>query len=691
MHEEPSANTTGDANVRIEAVAFKPCPIEQHNYSLRLRAGAVITAVLLLVSIGMAWFLFSARAVYISVSPGEARIDVKTALKLRLADRFLLLTGNYPVELTAEGYFPLAMELLITEQQNQEFHYTLQPLPGQLRITTPGVTGAEILLDGIAHGGTPSLIRDIPPGEHHLRVLAGRYFPHETDITIEGLGREQSLSIELRPAWAVVEIASAPDEAEVLLGEESLGRTPLTTEILEGRHRLLIRRDGYKPWIDHIQVIAGEGLSLSDIRLEPADATVLLSSDPPRANATVNGEYMGMTPLELALTPGNPATIKLHKPGYLSAERTLKPASGDKIRLNVPLQPELVEVRFSIRPADAVLFIDGAPAGTGNQSLRLPARQHLVEVKKAGYVDYSSRITLLGGVDQQLAIVLKSIAEARREQIKPLISTGVGQSLKLLQPYTFTLGASRREAGRRPNETLRTVELKRPFYLGLHEVTNEQYRQMKKDHSSGEIQGISLDDDQQPVTGLNWEQAALYCNWLSRRESLPLFYTEADGRIMGIHPAATGYRLPTEAEWEWAARAVPGTEGLRFPWGQALPPPDKSGNYADEAAVTIIGRILENYNDGHLAAAPVGSFPAGNNGLFDMGGNVAEWINDFYGIGMESAAGPTDPLGPGSGEFHVIKGSSWAHGTLAELRLSYRDYGDQPRNDLGFRIARYVE
>ena len=72
-----------------------------------------------------------------------------------------------------------------------------------------------------------------------------------------------------------------------------------------------------------------------------------------------------------------------------------------------------------------------------------------------------------------------------------------------------------------------------------------------------------------------------------------------------------------------------------------------------------------------------------------MGGNVAEWTHDFYAIG--SAGEYTDPLGPDSGEYHVIRGASWAHGTVTDLRLSFRDYAIDGRKDVGFRLARYVE
>ncbi len=123
-----------------------------------------------------------------------------------------------------------------------------------------------------------------------------------------------------------------------------------------------------------------------------------------------------------------------------------------------------------------------------------------------------------------------------------------------------------------------------------------------------------------------------------------------------------------------------------------MPPTEKNGNYADTSSAGFLGKIIGNYNDGHMVAAPVGSFPANHRGLFDMGGNVAEWIHDFYDIQLGSANKPeVDPIGPDTGKFHVIRGSSWAHGTVTELRFSYRDYNAKERDDVGFRIARYLE
>ncbi|MCX7063559.1 MAG: SUMF1/EgtB/PvdO family nonheme iron enzyme, partial [Proteobacteria bacterium] len=107
------------------------------------------------------------------------------------------------------------------------------------------------------------------------------------------------------------------------------------------------------------------------------------------------------------------------------------------------------------------------------------------------------------------------------------------------------------------------------------------------------------------------------------------------------------------------------------------------------AAANLVGRVIFGYNDNQIVSAPVATFAADARGLFDLGGNVAEWSNDFYEIGSEQAQ--RDPLGPTSGEYHVIRGSSWMNGTITDLRLTFRDYGTDARPDLGFRIARFVE
>ena len=119
--------------------------------------------------------------------------------------------------------------------------------------------------------------------------------------------------------------------------------------------------------------------------------------------------------------------------------------------------------------------------------------------------------------------------------------------------------------------------------------------------------------------------------------------------------------------------------------------PPGAGNFADRTAQPLVAQVLADYDDGHAATAPVGSFAANPLGFHDMGGNVAEWTHDLYTVQPPATAVAVDPAAGGAGAVHVIRGSSWQHSGVTELRSAYRDYGDGKRNDLGFRIARYAQ
>ena len=120
--------------------------------------------------------------------------------------------------------------------------------------------------------------------------------------------------------------------------------------------------------------------------------------------------------------------------------------------------------------------------------------------------------------------------------------------------------------------------------------------------------------------------------------------------------------------------------------------PPGAGNYADTKARGLVAQVLDGYDDGVAATAPVQSMAANALGFLHLGDNVAEWAHDFYSI-MPSVEGQLarDPVGPAEGEYHVIRGASFLNATVTELRLSYRDYGKDARPDVGFRVARYAE
>ena len=121
-----------------------------------------------------------------------------------------------------------------------------------------------------------------------------------------------------------------------------------------------------------------------------------------------------------------------------------------------------------------------------------------------------------------------------------------------------------------------------------------------------------------------------------------------------------------------------------------MPPPPGSGNFADVSAINMAPYSLKNYDDNFRGPAPSGSFSPNELGIYDLAGNVSEWISDFYAVEIVREL-QVDPTGPVGGEYHVIRGSNYTHGRFGELRWTWRDYGSDPRPDVGFRLARYVE
>lgn len=679
-------------------------------------------------------FLFTARSVVIETTPSHASHSL-SGINLALAERYLVRPGKHQLNITATGYAPYSQQIEVGSQYDQRFPITLEKLPGKVQIKAIGniTNDRQANLAVTAHlqqmlpsdNSTPPKLKqhlkelsevngffEIPAGQQTLTLKADRYRDKEITFDVQGMAKEQELEVFLEPAWGYATITSQPSNAEIIYKGDLMGKTPSTVELDEGTQTVIVRSPLFENYQQQLTITQGKTLNLPTIQLIPAKGTISLTSTPSGANVLLSGEYQGTTPLQLEVAPNKKHQLQLMLTGYQPLNHTIEIKPSEKITLALQLKPQLGKISITSSPSDAQLFIDNKLVGlvsSEGKQLSLPTKPVELRLEKSGYAPWISSITPVDNRTKIVKAKLQTLEQAKWAKI-PKTITANAQPLKLFRPgfsnkktktkttnhsVTFTLGASRREAGRRANEVQRKVSLKRPFYFAIQEVTNQAFRQFQKNHNSGELKGNTLNQNNQPAVNVSWTDAARYCNWLSQQEKLPLFYKEKNGEIVGINKNSHGYRLPSEAEWAWIARAVSNqdnSEMKRFSWGDQLPPPASSANLADRSAGRLAPAFFKQYSDGYPVTSPVAKFPPNNKGIYDLNGNAAEWVHDFYAVSLNlSTRTPIDPMGPSKGEYHVVRGPSWSSGNLSQARLSYRDYSNEGRDDIGFRIARYVE
>ncbi len=662
---------------------------EQHRSPLR----AIVFAGLLLLGFS-GYLLFTSKSVQFVIEPEAPDVLAISGgwFRLPLADRVLLREGEYSLRVEKRGYYDVTQAFVVDESPTKTVNVEMRKLPGRITVSVSPPVEATVAIDDTHIGPAPLGPIELQPGEHSVKVRAPRFLPYADIIELDGLGRDEIVTVQLVPRWADVSVTSDPPGAVIYAGEEKLGVTPAVIELIEGTHQLSVVRDGFKAWDGTLTAEPNVARELPLIRLEAADAKLTVNSIPRGANVTVNGRYRGQSPLTLDLLPDVNYEIGLSKAGYGTASRQVRLGSAAREAITVDLSARTGSVTVNVSPADAGIFVDGVARGTGTQTLELSSAPHRIDVRKTGYESWTQTITPRPGYPQTLTARLRSNEAIARAKIETVVETADGIKLRRVEPGTFTMGASRSEQGRRANEVLVPVSITAPFYISTTEITNRDFARFRPAHDSGAAVHPSLAADGNPVANVTWSQAVQFCNFLSAREGLDPVYEEKFGEFEAIRPLPDGYRLPTEAEWAWALRYAGRPSAPKFGWGDKWPPPKDAGNFADRSAADLVATVLPHYDDGFASTAPVGSFPANALGLYDADGNVAEWVNDYYTVPTPGITEPiADPLGPERGSTHVIRGSSWKHAGITELRLSYRDYGDTARSDVGFRIVRNAD
>ncbi len=419
-------------------------------------------------------------------------------------------------------------------------------------------------------------------------------------------------------------VASRPESgAKILLNGQEAGETPKTFQDMRvGRVVVELEKDGYKRTWKTVDLVEGEELRLV-LDLEPIVGYLTVYSTPDGAEVYLNGSsFLGLTPLREAKVPVGKHTLTIERKDSFPIQTEIEVEQDFRYTFSYELKPRPSRLRVFSRPTGAQVLINFVEQDKKTPAdFELPPGTYNVTVYAPGYV-MSEKTVFLGSNDlQEIMLVLE-------EGDAPI-------GMVLVPAGEFIMGVDSGSPDERPK---RTVYLD-AFYIDKYEVTNKQFKQVFPDHE------YPADRDYYPVMGVTWHQASAYA-------------------------AAVGKRLPTEMEWEKAAR---GTDGREYPWGNLFDPKLCNSSATPGAKPTIVGFFLG-------GASPYG--------CMDMAGNAYEWTSDWY----QAYPGNRDIIKEYGQVYRVLRGGSYLTGAF-DVRCARRHYDhmDAKRSDYGFRCALSVK
>jgi len=651
--------------------------IRQRNLYVALFFGVVFASITAL------FVLIFANGTPVVVGPDEAtktaRVKISKGVGLIIDDIVYSLMKPPEIRVTASGY-AVNTHQITSFEQGKTLKIQLQELPGRLQIsTTPALPETIWSINGKRIDVGVEIDKEIKSGNYKVRINHPFYEIVDTSYSVKR-GETITENVPLEIIKGKLNLLSTPPGAAVMFNNVPAGVTPLQVPYDGGRYDVRIIKNGYAGIRDTIVINNSNASAYRHYFLKRPTVTLSFDVRPKGGKLVLNGRVI-KTNGKYKVAAGKANTMTYFMTGFIGKTATVTLQPGQNKRQKMYLDKETGQLQIISKPK-ADVYIFGKKFGTTPLTVSLPALPQFIELRSPGYLNLKTTVTPTSKRTTVIRRSLISITQSRKDKTLAVYKNSIGMKFKMFNPTAFIMGAPRSQPGQRANEFVKSVTLKRPFYASLYETTNEQFALF-----SGSGSGPAVE----PVTSVSWIQAAKFSNWLSKKENLKPFYVIKKNKLVKWNPDADGYRLLSEAEWEWLARKAGKKRQTIFTWGDKTVVPKNVANIADEAANGITRFYVPGYTDGFVKQSPIGRFAKEPSGLYDMAGNVSEWVNDFYQLSPPIAGEVTiDPLGPTRGKRHVVKGANWRSGTRTLLRPSYRDGYKNLREDTGFRIGRYT-
>jgi len=544
--------------------------------------------------------------------------------------------GHYQVEVSAKGYETRKIRVDLNAKGEKRVDVQLKPLTVALYVDTePKDANVKIL--NIDEPFRQGMVLKL--GRYHVQVSADGYETQKTWLDLDAAGEKQ-VKVGLKPIVASLYVNTEPEKADVkLLNSDTTFRQGIDLKL--GRYQVEVSADGYetrKMWVD----LKAKGEKRIDVQLKPLTSVLFVNTVPKNARIKLlNSDIPFRQGVDLKL---GRYQVEITAEGYESRKEWVDlDTKGDR------------RVDIKLKPLTAALFVHTDPKGTNvkilnvdepfRQGMTLKLGRYHLEVSADGYETEKMWTTLDAVGEKRIDVKLKRGKK---------ISNSLGMKFVYIPPGTFTMGSPSNEPGRYDNERQHQVTLTKGFYMQTTEITQGQWMAVMGSNPSY----FKNCGDSCPVEQVSWNDVQEFIRKLNGREG------------------SGNYRLPTEAEWEYAARA--GTD-TPFSFGRCLSTDQANynGNYP------LSGCPKGKYRKRTIAAA---SFFPNAWGLYDMHGNVWEWCQDWYGNYPSGSV--TDPKGASSGSYRMLRGGSWYDG--ARYCRSANRYGGTPGRRgryYGFRLV----
>ena len=540
--------------------------------------------------------------------------------------------GTYDYTAQAALYHPQTGTITVNDpDKRHEVAINLKPAFGFLEIpATDALQGARVFVDNELKGTVPFRSDRLASGNHQLRLMKDLYATFVQDFTISD-GETLTLSPKLTSDFARITLA-VDGNAEIWVNDERKGAGTWTGNLATGDYKVQCRLAGHRSTTKELSIDQTmDGTTFRLAAPSPIYGRLDISSSPANADIYLDGQKVGTTPMMLPKCLVGQHTLKVSKAGHSDFTQTFTLAENATEEINARLEsgkPVTITA-----PEGADIYIDGAKVATTRFEGTLAFGNHTAYAMQGGKKSGEKNINVSMQGGEGLTVML-NFGKTKTYTVK-----GISFDMVFVEGGTFLMGSNDGGYSEKPTHQVTLSD----YYLGQTEVTQELWEAVMGNNPS-DFKGAK-----NPVNKVSWND----CQDFTRKLN----------SLTGAN-----FRLPTEAEWEFAARGGNKSRGYKYSGSDNL------------------GSVAWYEDNSGNKAHPMGGKSPNELGLYDMSGNVWEWCADRFGSYPSSSQ--INPTGPSSGSNRVRRGGSWFSITMfGSVTNRYSGTPSLSDNDLGLRLA----